>query len=236
MRQKLLLGVLLVLMQLPALAQTAESPKPPKYCNPCLFYAGDWGPKDTDHNGLSNEEDELVRYSAVLVPFDVPKAEDWKVVGLFTNDFSSVNLIDPEQADWSISSGVTEGSCGTTLASGNTHASFKPTGRSAFGFNEYTSLVKIQAANLQPGRYWLTTIPECTQGSDCSDARYYISSFQGKPLDPFGPPEPCNLVYTTNAPGKDCTGGQKQKLCQRFSAGVLGTKQGEDALLGADDE
>ena len=191
-------------------------------------------PNSKNVNGLANEEDSIVSYAAVLVPFDVPKTEQWKVIGLFTNDFSTVNLIDPEQANWSISSGVTEGNCGTTLASGNTHASFKPTGRSAFGETEYTTLVKIQAAHLQPGRYWLTTIPECTKGSACSDARYSATSFEGKPVDPFGPPEPCNLAYSTDTRGKDCTGGHKQKACGRFSAGVLGTKQDEDVLLGPD--
>lgn len=106
------------------------------------------------------------------------------------NDFSTVDVIDPQQALWSISTGVKQGRCGTAVASGNSHASFRPTGRSAFGEAEYTTLVKIKAVDLKPGRYWLTTVPECTKGSSCSDARYFISAFQGKPLDPFGPPEP----------------------------------------------
>jgi hypothetical protein len=235
MTRKLLLpAVLLVLLQVPALAQTADPPAPPKYCKPCLFYAGDFGPKSKNVNGLANEEDILVSYAAVLVPFDVPKTQKWKVTGLFTNDFSSVDLIDPQQAAWSISTGVTQGSCGTAVASGNSHASFTPTGRGDFGFNEYTTLVKIKATQLQPGRYWLTTIPECTNTSYCSDARYFATSFAGKPADPFGPPEPCNLAYSTTTPGRNCTGGQHQKMCQRFSAGVLGTEQGGDALRDSD--
>lgn len=235
-RTFLLSGILLVLLQLPALAQDAKTPNPPKYCNPCLFYAGDFGPKSTNVNGLANEEDLIVSYSAVLVPFDVPKTQQWTVTGLFTNDFSTVNALDPKQAAWSISTGVTQGSCGTQTVSGNSRASFKPTGRSAFGENEYTTLVKIKAADLKPGRYWLTAIPECTNTNDsnCGSARYFATSFAGKPVDPFGPPEPCNLAYTTNTPEKNCTGGHKQKVCQRFSTGVLGTKQDLDPPLDAE--
>jgi hypothetical protein len=126
---------------------------------------------------------------------------------------------------------VTQGSCGTPLASGNTRATFKPTGRSAFGLNEYTTLVKIKTVQLQPGRHWLTTVPACTKGANCSSARYFASDFVGKPLDPFGPPEPCNQSYwTSKTLGENCT-RVTSKGCNRFSAGVLGTKQaGDDSL------
>ena len=191
MRQTLLLPVgLLVLLQLPAFAQTAVAPKPPKYCHPCLVYAGDF--RDTrGGDGLANEEDVMDPKAAVFVPFDVPKNQEWKVIGLFTNDISGVDLIDPEKAAWWSSSHIKQGKCGRPLVSGNSHATFRPTGRGTDGFYEYTTLVKIKAVDLKPGRYWLTTIPECTKGSSCTKARYFASSFDGKPLDPFGPPEPC---------------------------------------------
>jgi hypothetical protein len=230
MNKFLLPGALLVLLQTSALAQDANPPSPPNYCKPCLFYSGDFGPKTMNVNGLPNEEDVLVPFSEVLVPFDVPKTQQWKASGLFTNDLSSVNLIDPAQAVWSISTGVTQGSCGTTVVSGNSHASFRPTGRSAFGFNEYTTLVKIKAAPLKPGRYWLATVPECTNTSSCTSARYFATEFSGKPVDPFGPPEPCNLSYGTTTQGKNCSLVTSNKGCNRFSAGVLGTKQAGDAL------
>jgi len=239
MTQKLLLsGVLLVLLQLPALAQTAEAPTPPSYCKPCLFYSGDYGPKSKNVNGLSNEEDIIVAFSEVFVPFDVPKTQQWKAIGLFTNDFSNVDLLDPKQAVWSISTGLKNGSCGTVVVSGNSHATFRPTGRSSFGLNEYTTLVKIKAAHLKPGRYWLTTVPECTQGSSCDQARYFATEFEGKPVDPFGPPEPCNLSFWRSKYfGKDkCHRMNVSKGCYRFSAGVLGTKQDGEALLDADSQ
>jgi hypothetical protein len=82
--QLLLSGVLLVLLQAAALAQTAEAPTPHNYCKPCLFYAGDWGPKDSDHSGMANEDDGLIPFAAAYVPFDVPKTQQWKATGVFT--------------------------------------------------------------------------------------------------------------------------------------------------------
>jgi hypothetical protein len=224
--------VLLLLLQVSALAQDAIPPKP-GYCKPCLFYGGDYR-NTSDSSGLANEEDMIVSKAEVLVPFDVPKTEQWKAIGLFTNDLSNVDVLDPQKAAWSISTGVTEGKCGPALVSGNSHATFKPTGRSEFGDKEYTTLVKIKAVQLQPGRYWLTTVPECTQGSGCTSARYFVSAFEGKPLDPFGPPEPCSKYYLDSKFfGANCV-RVAGKGCSRVSAGVLGTKLAGDALLDAD--
>ena len=228
MRRTLLLsGLVLVLLQASAIAQTAEStrlPKAPNYCKPCLFYGGDYS-KAQNASGIANEEDVLVPNAEVLIPFDVPKTQQWEATGLFTNDFSNVNVLDPKKAAWSVSTGVTQNNCGTELVSGNSSATLKPTGRSAFGLNEYTTLVKIKAAPLKPGRYWLATVPECTKGSNCSSARYFASGFAGKPLDPFGPPEPCNMAYfSSQTLHQNCTLITSNKGCNRFSAGVLGTK------------
>jgi hypothetical protein len=229
-QQLLLSGVLLVLLQLPALAQDAKTANPPKYCNPCLFYGGD----SLKANGLANEEDVIVSKAEVLVPFDVPKTQQWNAIGLFTNDFSNMDVLDPQQAAWSISTDITEGKCGPAMVSGKSHASFKPTGRSGFGLTEYTTLVKIKPVQLTPGRYWLTTVPICTNVSNCTAARYFVSTFTGKPLDPFGPPEPCNQGYLDSKFfGSKCTRATGNG-CGRMSAGVLGTKLNADALPDAD--
>ena len=224
MTKQLLLGVLAALLTATALAQDARPPTPPKYCNPCLFYGGDFS-NSSDAAGLANEEDVLVSKAEVLGPFVVPKTQQWEAIGLFTNDLSSVDLIDPAQAAWSIASGVHAGKCGPALASGKGHATFKPTGRSAFGENEFTTLVKIKAVHLKSGKYWLTTVPVCTNSSSCGSARYFATSFEGKPLDPFGPPEPCNLSFADSKVFQSkCMPVFQNKGCGRFSAGVLGTK------------
>jgi hypothetical protein len=218
----LLLGLLLIsVLQTTVLAQTAEAPAPPKYCHPCLFYSGDFDGK----NALANEKDIIVSSGAeVLVPFDVPASRQWTVTGLFTNDLSNANLLDPPKAYWSIRENVKEGYCGNVIASGNGAASFKPTGRGAFGDKEYTALTKIKPVVLPPGRYWLTTVPECTNthDSNCDQARYFISSTSGK--HSHGPKESCDAFFSAKIFGSKCQRISDKQHCDRFSAGVLGTE------------
>jgi hypothetical protein len=212
------------LFSLCAVGQDSTAPTPPKYCHPCLFYGGD----STTGNGLANEKDIIVSEGAeVLVPFDVPDSEQWTVTGLFTNDLSNIDLLDPPKAFWSIRKDVKAGDCGTVIASGNSHATFKPTGRGGNGYAEYTALTEIKPVILPPGRYWLTTVPECTNTHDskCEDkTRYFISSFTGKGKQAYGPKEPCAAFFNSPYFGAKCEPASEHKQCAKFSAGVLGTK------------
>jgi hypothetical protein len=213
--------LLIPVFQATGLAQTPQAPAPPKYCRPCLFYGGDFD----GQSGLANEKDIIVSSgAAVLVPFDVPESQQWTVTGLFTNDLSDVNLLDPPKAYWSIRKDVKQGHCGTVVASGNGAASFERTGRGGFGYEEYTTLTKIKPVVLPPGRYWLTTVPECTNTGDsnCDQARYFISSTAGK--HSYGPKEPCDAFSSSLFFGTNCQRISNQKSCGRFSAGVLGTE------------
>lgn len=202
-------------------------PKPPAYCNPCLFYGGDFDASNLYADGLSNENDELVPGAEVLVPFTIPRAQLWFVTGLFTNVQASVDVIDPKQATWSISKGVTEGSGGRTIAQGTAHASFEPTGRLAFGYFEYTVLVRTPVLLLGPGTYWLTVVPQCTNSADsaCGVARYFLSNTEDDPpLNYYGPLEPYDLSYF-NSPYYGFTYDNANEVItgfDRFSAGVLG--------------
>ena len=221
-------SLLLVLLLVPALqltvsAQATYVAAPPKYCHPCLFYGGDLG---SGADGIANEKDILVPNGAeVLVPFDVPASEQWTVTGLFTNDLSGVNLLDPAKTLWSIRKGVRTGHCGTIIASGNSAATFQPTGRGGNGFEEYTALTKIKPVVLSPGRYWLTTVPECTNvhDSNCSQARYYASFFSGKPKHAYGPKEPYAAFFNSKFLS-NCQPLTDKQHPGGFSAGVLGTK------------
>jgi len=221
-----LLCLIAALLLIPAfrstvLAQTAPASSPPKYCNPCLFYGGDFD----GGNGLSNEKDVTISSGAeVLVPFDVPDSQQWTVSGLFTNDLSNVNLLDPPRTYWSIRKDVKAGDCGTLVASGNSGARFSPTGRGGFGYEEYTALTRINPLVLSPGRYWLTTVPECTNSSDsnCQQARYVISSTSGK--SSYGPKEPCDSFFNSKTLGVKCQPISTGQYCGSFSAGVLGTE------------
>ncbi len=212
----------LLVMCLPCLSAAQVSragapDAPPPYCNPCLFYGGDLG---SSGNGAANEMTVLIPSAQVLVPFDVPGGQIWKAVGLFTNDLGP-GVIDPKKATWSISQGVQPGNCGTVLASGNSAASYNPTGRSGLGIPEYTVLVKIPPVELPSGSYWLSVIPEClnTKDNTCSTAQYYASSFQGAGVNAYGPPEPMNESFINSSFFNiDC----QLATGLEFSAGVLG--------------
>ena len=128
MKRSLPLFLLIALPLLSAVGQDSKAPTPPKYCHPCLFYAGDSPAQD----GLANEKDIIVSDGAeVLVPFDVPDSQQWTVTGLFTNDLSDINVLDPPKAFWSIRKDVRKGDCGSVIAFGNSGATFEPTGEAA---------------------------------------------------------------------------------------------------------
>ena len=200
----------------------------PYYCSPCLFYGGDINPSAPNVNGFANENTLLVADTTLFVPFTVPAGQGWEISGLFTNNLADgYEGIDPMQAAWSISTGMSAGHPGTVIASGTATATFTPTGRSAFGLNEYTVNVVLTrpGARLVPGTYWLSVVPQCTDSSNggCDIAQYFVANTQG--LNHYGPEEPVgksffNSAYYGYSYGDACwldpTG------CGRFSAGVEG--------------
>jgi hypothetical protein len=212
----------LIMMCLPSLskAQTSragEPNAPPPYCHPCLFYGGDLG---STGNGVANEMTLLDPFSEVLVPFDVPDGQTWKVIGLFTNDLGP-SVIDPKKATWSVSKNVQANDCGTVLASGNSAATYTPTGRGSNGIPEYTVLVKVPPVEIPSGRYWLSVVPEClnTKDSTCGNAQYFASAFEGAGVNAYGPPEPANeSFFSSSLFGINC----QLVSGLAFSAGVLG--------------
>jgi hypothetical protein len=221
MKKSLCLVLLALFASLPVLSaqeDAGSTPQPaPAYCNPCLFYGGDLG---SNGNGTANEDTLLVPYTAVLVPFDVPSGQTWKLTALFTNNLAGVNLIDPKQAKWSVSKNVKANDCGTVLASGDSPASFVATGRQSFGASEYTVGVRIPPLKLASGRYWLSVVPECTNANngECSVAQYFVSEFDGTGVNAYGPPEPENLSFATSTFfGLNCS-----PVPGKYSAGATG--------------
>lgn len=155
---------------------------PPSYCTPCLFYAGDLNSSAANAQGFANENTQpSIGLSATTYPaFHVPSTENWEVSGLATNNQSNNGgVLDPNQATWSISKGVSSGNAGTTIASGTATATVTPTGRSAFGFTEYNVLVSFSPVHLNPsGNYWISVVPQCTNGNDgaCNSAEFFLSN------------------------------------------------------------
>src|ERR1700733_1370992 len=96
---------------------TRQSPTPPSYCKPCLFYAGDFDDYASDANGLANEFDIIVSTgAAVYAPFIVPQGKIWAVTGLFTDNFLEVGVLDPVIIPYEIRKGIPKnGGNGGTL-------------------------------------------------------------------------------------------------------------------------
>jgi len=209
-----------------------HTPKLPNVCHPCLFYGGDINPDDPNANGLSSEKDIIVSQSEVLSSFVVPAGKTWTISGVFSNTLSTVDVIDPAQADWSIRSGVSTGNGGTTLASGTNAAEYKPTGRNAFGLNEYTVYVNLSSTpvTLGAGTYFMEVVPYCTNANDsnCPNARYYESdTTQG--TNRVGRQPKDDAFFNSSFFGTDYeeTGGIFGACggigCDWFSTGLIGT-------------
>jgi len=214
---------------------------------PCLFYGGDLvvnpvGPAIA--NGLSNETTTLIPGTpyggATWVPFTVPAGQTWTVTGLFTNNQSTYGVLDqatePDSAAfWSINQDVEAGSAGTVVASGTSAATSTPTGRSAFGLNEYTVQVTGISVTLAAGSYWMIVVPICTNAADpfCF-GRFFLSDVEYVnvlPTNARGPAEPVDdsffdspFFLLTFDPTYGPVGTCFAIGCDAFSAGVLGSK------------
>ena len=204
---------------------------PPSYCAPvCLFYGGDTNPNSPDVNGFANENTLLVPATQVYGAFTVPAGQTWTVYGLFINTIADgYDGIDPTESTWSLSSGISSGNGGTTVASGTSTAagtSFVPTGRVPFGFTEYTLKVRITPTVLSAGTYWANVTPQCTDSgnSSCSISQFFFDNTFG--LNRYGPLEPAdegffNSSYFGFDYANDCT--VSSTGCQALSFGIIGT-------------
>jgi hypothetical protein len=129
-------------------------PVPPPYCNPCVFYSGDFKAKPFNTkqpNGLFNETFHTPngdRVGQVWVPFSVKK----KIVvqGLFVNELFVIAPPSPAIAKWEIRNGVSLHNGGEVQCSGSGMATANPTGRTfTFAnvtYTEYTYLLPIPQA------------------------------------------------------------------------------------------
>ncbi len=116
-----------------------------------LWYNGDMD----GVNGLANVSDAIVNDARVYDDFIVPSG-GWTVGSVWSNDLTDLTF---SSAYWEIRSGVSAGNGGTLLFNGTSAATQTATGRSAFGFTEYTMQVSGLNIPLGPGTYWLTVEP-----------------------------------------------------------------------------
>ncbi len=194
-----------------------QSFAPPAACSPCLYYSGDFDPNDANANGLANESDAIVttgssQYSPVTP--NVP----WHVSGLFINTLSG--LI-PTSATWEIRTGVSEGNGGTLVASGSGAVTQTPTGRSAFGFTEYTDSVAVSVVLNAGTTYWINVTPVCAA---CVNRAFETNVPPATAANHVGPANVLDLSFWNSAFfAENFTNSNNGGVFHLFSFGVAGT-------------
>jgi hypothetical protein len=181
-----------------------------------LWYGGDFDINSGNANSLANEQDVNVDYARVYDDFTVPVGESWNITSIFSNNLMDLN---PATAYWEIRSGVSAGNGGTLLYSGTDSASVTGTGRSGFGYNEYTVAVDISALNiiLGPGTYWLAVQPI----DFATGTRSFASNTFG--LNAINDVDSGNAFVDSSFFGLNFTNANDWGSFSDFSMGVIGT-------------
>jgi len=209
-----------------------QTPGPPSYCKPCLFYAGDFDSNASDANGLANEFDVTISSgAATYAPFKVPSGKTWKVTGLLTDDFLSAQTLDPATSPYEVRKGIPAagGTGGKLVCHGTKKSTATATGLSDFGFNVYAVSVKgVKNCSLKSGKYWTTVIPYCTNPNDstCTNGyRGFVTNDDGAMAHRFGGTEPANNSFFNSVFfGATWQPSSTQQSSSRFTIGVEGTK------------
>jgi len=215
----------------PLLVPSSGTNQPAK-CSPCLWYAGDLNPSASNAQGFADENTLLVPTTTTYAAFQVPAGQNWAVTGALVNVLSNNHgVLDPKQAVWAITTGISSGNAGTTIATGTATAFVGPTGRVAFGLTEYTvdvTFPKVALMGKGPvsSAYWISVVPQCTNSGDssCSSAEFFLSDTDL--TNAFGPATPkfagfFNSSYFGYNYAPLCT--VNTLGCEYSSAGVMGT-------------
>jgi PEP-CTERM motif len=196
---------------------------------PCIFYSGDYDPNNPNANGLANETDAIVGgnpYGAATYDNFKIDATSGNITGLYTNNLSALS---PASGYWEIRAGISEGNGGTLIASGTASgANFSQTatGRSGFGFTEYTDLASGLNINLPYGFYWLAVVPQDPNNAN----RSFNSNTFG--LNQVGIDIPNEQFFNSSFFGANFTNANNEiGDAQAFSAGVVGTVVPEPSSL-----
>lgn len=231
-RWMLFLAALIVLLCGFSATQVATH-TPPAYCQPCLFYGGDFDGWGSGADALTDDNDASFD-GVVHVPFNVPEQQQWDVTGLFVNLVDAGGTVVPAKVKWEIRKGVSAGHAGTLIASGTAQSSLGGDINCApidsFCFALVMKGIKV---SLPSGRYWLAVVPQCRKSS-CTGQWYSLLDAEDlPPKNRFGPLEPWDDSFfssksfgthfftpTWGSAGVCGNAG----FCDRFSAGVLGTK------------
>ncbi len=212
----------------------------PLWAQVTYFYGGDFDPNNPNANGLSNENDAIVGgnpYGAATYQNFVvgsicatAKCQSRRgsvyVSGLFSNNLSTLT---PSSGYWEIRTGVSEGNGGTLVGSGTASGgnwSHTPTGRSGFGYTEYTDTAGNLQVLLADGIYWFTVVPQAP-GQGC---RSFNSNTFG--LNSVRTQIPNQQYFDSAFFGANFTNANNEGVFQTFSSGVLGFYCGGSCGLG----
>ncbi|MCC6151955.1 MAG: hypothetical protein IT461_17025, partial [Planctomycetes bacterium] len=189
-----------------------------------LFYGGDADLVDGTVNGRGYAVPNDV---FVYEDFTVPAGQTWTVTQLFSNNYMTAPT--GTQADWEIRTGVATGTGGTLVGSGTgLNVSMYPTGRSAFGYTEYTVITHLATAQvLTAGTYFVGVRPVSTSFT----GNVYVSTTSG--TNGVGSPLGNDLAFG-NQVGTQFTGLAWEQLSDGgsppvyfdYSIGVRGTSAG----------
>jgi len=108
---------------------------------------------------------------------NIPTGTTVTVKGILFNVQADA-AFDPMTASYDIRTGVSEGSGGTSIASGTVNLQVAATGNNFLGLNEYSLLAVFPSMTLVSGDYWLNVTPNCTNTLDgsCSVFRQFVSN------------------------------------------------------------
>jgi hypothetical protein len=186
-----------------------------------LWYNGDFDGVD----GLSNELDTSLgdqQYAHAYDDFDVTDQSGWDVGAVFSNNLTDTIIIG---ATWEIRQGISPGNGGTLIASGMTVTPLVTgTGRSGFGYTEYSVQVNGIFVHLPPGNYFLNVTPI----GDLS-GRSFVSTTSGANAVGQPPGDNQNAFFDSNIFGADFQSTADLGEPYDFSMGVEAA--GEDKLV-----
>ena len=227
-----------------AMSSPNQTQGPPAYCNPCLFYGGDFDINNPKADTFANENiipggSPII--SQIYSPFLVPKGQTWVVTGLFINSIAYPTALDPAATPWEIRKRIPlkGGNGGKLIASGTANGTMTPTGRNLNGTPEYTILVMLDSpVTLKPGRYWENVTPQCTDSNNPQCTAQGFTGFLESDMETkggfngYGGAEPWRDSFW-NAPNFGLFWANTYQVhLQRgepggdaFSAGVIGTVQ-----------
>jgi hypothetical protein len=202
---------------------------PPPACKPCLFYGGDLTPGDHFAYGFPDGNSLTRPLTETLGAVQVPAGVKATVQGLLVNVLATAGEFNPKTATWEIRSGVSPGNGGKVVASGSGAANVAPTGRSAFGFTEFTVAVEA-SATLTAGEYWINVSPQCTVTTDNNCSEGFFASNTTQQTNNFrGSAQPAGQMYFNSSyfgfswmNWCDPSIGINSKECAALSFGIMG--------------